>query len=119
MAEPTRFTALEAMEGITTDKINVGAMVSKVLTITKAVDYALVSTEKKNRLIKTTMSAASKTLTLGLPEGQEIIVKNAGATNAFTVKNIATDTGTSLAAGKSLLIFASTTADASTVIALD
>ena len=114
MTEPTRFTVVEA-----TEKINIGATVAKVLSVTKAVDYALASSEKKNRLIKTTMSAASKTLTLGLPEGQEIIVKNAGATNAFTVKNVSGDTGTSLAVGKSLLIFASETADASTVIELD
>ena len=42
-----------------------------------------------------------------------VIVKNAGATNAFTVKNIATDTGTSLAVGRSLLVFASNTEDES------
>jgi superfamily II RNA helicase len=47
------------------------------------------------------------------------IVKNAGGTNAFTLKNISRDTGKSLAAGKSVIIICSETANGSTVIALD
>lgn len=112
MTTPTRLTALKVDENLQT-----GGIVGKVVKLSKAKDYAL---EEKNAiLINATMTAESKVLTLGLAENQMVIVKNAGATNAFTVKNIATDTGTSLAVGKSLLVFASNTEDESTVIALD
>lgn len=108
MTAPTRLTMLETK-----------GLIINSIKLEKAVDYALSEADKDAYLIKASMSAASKTLTLGLAENQMVIVKNIGATNAFTVKNISTDTGTSLAAGKSILIIASGTKDTSTVIALD
>lgn len=122
MTEPTRLTNLEVAEGVkapifTGDAV-LGSIVVGAKAIQKADSYALAAAEKKT-LIKCEMTAGSKVLTLGLPEGHMAVVKNVGATNAFTVKNIAGDTGTSLAAGKSILVFAGTTKDTNTVIALD
>ena len=59
-----------------------------------------------------TASAASKTLTLGLDDGDMMLLVNEGGTNAFTVKNVEGDTGTSIAKGVVALVIASTTADA-------
>lgn len=89
------------------------------VSISKAVDYALADAEKANLTLLLTATAGLKTFTLGLTTGQVAFVHNAGATNAFTVKNIAGDTGTSLAAGKTLLFVAGTTADTNTVVALN
>ena len=89
------------------------------LVLSKAVDYALTAADKANLVFLLTLTAASKMVTLGLSAGQVSFVHNAGDTNAFTVKNIAADTGTSLAAGKTLLVIGSVTANASTVIALN
>lgn len=86
--------------------------------LSKATSYALAAAEKLP-YIGATMTAADQTLTLGLAAGQIAFVHNEGATNAFTVKNVSGDTGTSLAAGKTLLVVGSTTANASVVIALD
>jgi hypothetical protein len=93
-------------------------LVGGVTALSKSDNYALAAGEK-TLFIGCTMGAGSKTLTLGLAAGQAAIVKNTGGTNAFTVKNVAGDTGTSLATGKSLLIIANATNDASIVIALD
>ena len=87
-------------------------------TIEKAVDYALVAAEKANLVISAKMTAGSKVLTLGLAAGQVAFVYNHG-TETYTVKNVATDTGTSLATTKLLLVVGSATKDASTVIALN
>lgn len=95
-----------------------GAVGGAVTGISKADDYALSANEKR-LYIGAAMTAESKTLTLGLAVGQISIVHNEGATNAFTVKNVAGDTGSSLAAGKTLLVVGSPTANASVVIALD
>lgn len=75
--------------------------------------------DEKRPFINFTCSAASKTLTLGLDVGDTAIVTNIGGTNAVTVKNVAGDTGTSVAAGKTALVVASKTADASTVLVLN
>ena len=87
-------------------------------TIEKAVDYALTADEKAKIVVSGKMTAENKTLTLGLAAGQVAFVYNHG-TNTFTVKNVAGDTGTSLATGKIILMTGSTTANASTVIALN
>ena len=68
--------------------------------------------EQKDVFLSATATAASKTLTLGLANGQFMVVANIGGSNAFTVKNVAGDTGTSVAAGKVALVIASTTANA-------
>lgn len=62
-------------------------------------------------------TASSKTVTLDLPDGACCIVANPGS-NAFTLKNVSGDTGTSIAANTVYLIRGSRTADASDVIPL-
>ena len=132
MTEPTRLTNLEVTEtvkaagftgplaGNVSGNATVGSLTIGTLAIQKADSYALVAAEKAKVFIGCEMTAGSKVLTLGIAEGQFMIVKNVGATNAFTVKNIAGDTGTSLAAGKSIILIAgSATANTNIVIALD
>ena len=89
---------------------------SKSITMSK--DYEL-SANEKGLFLSFSCSAASKTLTLGLEDGDSMIITNVGGTNAVTVKNVEGDTGTSVAKGKAYLVVASTTADASTLIALN
>lgn len=95
-----------------------GAILGSV-AISKADSYALTAAEKANLAFLLTATAGSKTFTLGLAAGQVALVYNAGDTNAFTLKNVSGDTGTSLAATKAALVIASATANASTVIALN
>lgn len=95
-----------------------GALTGSV-AIEKADNYALSDAEKANQFISLKASAGSKTFTLGLPDGQVALVYNAGDTNAFTLKNVSGDTGTSIAATKLVLVVASTTANKSTVIELN
>ena len=105
----TRFTALAA------DAIK-GALEGVVLT--KSADYTLAKDERA-AYIGVTMSAASKTLTLGLPDNAVCLVVNEGGTNAFTLKNVSGDSGTSLGAGKATLVRASATANGSKVYVLN
>ena len=86
--------------------------------ISMSANYEL-KADEKGLFLAFSCSAASKTLTLGLEDGDQMIVTNIGGTNAVTVKNVAGDTGTSVAAGKSVLVVGSPTADASSVIALN
>lgn len=88
--------------------------------ITKADSYALSATDKANIALSITLSVGSKTITAGLTTGQVMFVHNADTTNAFTLKNIAGDTGTSIAAGKVvMLIGGSATANTAKVIAIN
>ena len=89
------------------------------LALSKADNYALTAAEKANFAFSIIATAGSKTITLGLAAGQVAVVYNAGDTNAFTLKNIAADTGTSIVATKVVIFIASATANASTVIALN
>lgn len=66
-----------------------------------------------------TLTAASKTVTLGADEGQVCFVHNAGGTNAFTLKNVSGDSGTSIGAGKIAIVAASKTANKSVVLVLN
>jgi hypothetical protein len=95
-----------------------GAVLGSV-AITKADNYALSAPEKANLAFMLTATAASKTITMGLAAGQVALAHNVGDTNAFTLKNVSGDTGTSLAAGKTVLMIGSATANGSTVIALN
>ena len=88
---------------------------STVLSISDS--YKLAEGEKRP-FINFVCSAASKTLTLDLDEGDCAIVYNSG-TNAVTVKNVAGDTVTSVAAGKVAYVMASKTADATAVKVLN
>ena len=86
--------------------------------ISFAVDTALTD-EQKDVFVSATATAASKKLTLGLADGQFMVVANIGGTNAFTAKNLSTDTGTSIAAGKVALVIGSTTANATKIYVLN
>ena len=88
------------------------------VSITKNANYSLADSEKK-AYIGITASAASKTITLGLPDNTVALVVNEGGTNAFTLKNVSGDSGTSIAAGKAYLVRASTTANASKLTLLN
>lgn len=114
MAEYTRFTDLEVTGEIKGLVKNVLAAVA----LSKAADYTLKDDEKVP-YIGITMTAASKTVTLGLPDSTVAIVVNEGGTNAFTLKNVSGDSGTSLAAGKLAIIKASKTANGSKVYILN
>ena len=105
----TRLTNLEVTG-------NVKGVVTGV-SLTKSANYTLAEDEKVF-YIGITLSAASKTVTLDLPTGAVAIVANEGGTNAFTLKNVSGDSGTSIAAGKVYLVKASQTANASVVTAL-
>lgn len=85
------------------------------VTIAKDTELA---DEHKRPFLGVTASAASKTLTLGLDDGDMCILVNEGAENAFTVKNVSGDTGVSVAAGVAALVIASKTADATVVKAI-
>jgi hypothetical protein len=87
-------------------------------TIEKADSYELSAAEKAKLVISAKMTAGSKVLTLGLAAGQVAFVYNHG-TETYTVKNVATDTGTSLETKKLLLVVGHATKNASTVIALN
>ena len=125
MTEATRLTNLEvtekvkapALEGALTGNHNGGF--TGLVTLSKAVDYALAAAEKDKQFYSITLTAASKTVTLGNTAGTWCIVHNAGGTNAFTLKNVAGDTGTSVAAGKTFFVIPGATANASIVIALN
>ena len=119
MAEYTRFTNLEAtgdLKAATLKGTFQGLLDST--TLSKSADYSLAASEKKP-YIGITLSAASKTVTLGLETGQVAIVVNEGGSNAFTLKNVSGDSGTSLAAGKLAIIKASKTDNGSKVYILN
>ena len=84
--------------------------------ISVAVDTKLAD-EHKRPFLGVALTAASKKVTLDLDDGDMMILVNEGS-NAFTVKNVDGDTGTSVAAGQVVLVIASTTADATAVKAL-
>lgn len=86
-------------------------------TVEKANNYSLAAAEKLF-VINAKMTASSKTLTLGLAAGQVAIVYNYGS-ETMTVKNVAGDSGTSLATTKMIMITGSATANASVVVALN
>lgn len=81
-------------------------------------DYAL-GAEEKTPFLSFACSAASKALTLGLGVGDVMIVANIGGTNAVTVKAIAGDTGTSVAAGKVAIAIGAAAANASKIYVLN
>lgn len=119
MADYTRLTNLEVTDDLkaATLKGTFQGLLDST-TLSKSADYSLAAAEKKP-YIGITLSAASKTVTLGLETGQVAIVVNEGGTNAFTLKNVSGDSGTSLAAGKLAIIRASTTANGSKVYVLN
>lgn len=81
-------------------------------------DYEL-KADEKDIFLSFACSAASKTLTLGLKDGQFMVVANIGASNAVTVANLDGDTGSSVAAGKVALVIGSSTADGTKIYVLN
>ena len=123
----TKFTAIEAdairgpVTGTVTGTVE-GAVKGALLggvSLTKSADYTLSAAEKAAPYVGVTLSAASKAVTLGLDNGQVMIVANEGGTNAFTLKSKSGDSGTSLAAGKVALVVGSSTANASKIYVLN
>ena len=120
MAEYTRLTNLE-VTGAFAPKGGVSGVLNgqlKATSITKSASYTLTDAEK-TPYIGITLSAASKTVTLDLPDGVAALVVNEGGSNAFTLKNVSGDSGTSIAAGKAYLVRASTTANGSKLTLLN
>lgn len=89
------------------------------VTLSKDDSYELATAEKDKQFYAVTLSDSSKVITLGNTAGTWCFVHNAGDTNAFTLKNVADDDGTPLAAGKTVIVNSSATANASIVIALN
>lgn len=122
MPEYTRLTNLQVTGSIKGDLVgDVSGVLNgllKATSITKSASYTLADAEK-TPYIGITLSAASKTVTLGLPDGVAALVVNEGGTNAFTLKNVSGDSGTSIAAGKAYLVRASTTANGSKLTLLN
>ena len=108
----------DAVVGTTIVSSKLSGSVISTNTITKADSYSLSASEIAKFVTSITMSDASKVLTLGLAAGQTMIVYNAGS-ETVSVKNVAGDTGTSVATTKAVLVIGSATANASIVIALN
>lgn len=116
----TKFTAVQADEFNGEFKGEFKGELKSPLPLSRfsvATDLSLTATDHAP-LIAVTLTAASKAVTLNLPAGSFCFVLNEGGTNAFTLKNISTDSGTSLAAGKAALVTTST-AGAGTVYVLN
>jgi hypothetical protein len=62
-------------------------------------DYALVTAQKIATVINISAAGTSKVLTLGMTNGQRVIISNAG-TNSVTVKNLVADTGVTATTAK-------------------
>lgn len=92
---------------------------SGVASMITTADSMTLADNQKKAVVCLTASAASKTVTLGLKDGETMIVCNVGGTNALTLKNVDGDTGTSLATGKVALVIASSTADGSKIYVLN
>lgn len=116
----TKFTNVEANEIKATTIAGDLANKSSIATsVEMSVDTTLTDAQKNNLVIAFTCSAASKSLVLGLADGQSVIVANIGGTNAVTVKAITGDSGTSVGAGKVALVIGSSTANASKIYVLN
>lgn len=91
-----------------------GLLGASVITLSDNMTLA----EKDRAFILVIMAtAASKTVTLDLPDYACCIVFNGGS-NTFTLKNVSGDSGTSVAAGKAFMIAASRTANETKVVQL-
>ena len=92
---------------------------SAVATLDKSFSVDTTLTGVDALAVTATASAASKSLVLGVKNGQILLVANVGGTNAFTLKGITGDSGTSLATGKVALVIGSTTANATKIYVLN
>lgn len=95
-----------------------GGLDNQIVALSISDSYELAANERRQN-ISVTCSAASKTVTLGMADGETCIITNVGGTNAVTIKNVSGDTGVSLGAGKVAYVIASKTADASVIKVLN
>lgn len=115
----TNFTKLYAEEIVGDVRGQVDAAALQAVFLEEDDTIVLTDVQKTNLFVAIDMDAASKSVELNLDDRQIMFVYNSGGTNAFTVKNIKSDTGTSLAKGKAILVVGSTTKDKSIVIAIN
>jgi len=115
----TNFTKVHAEEfaGSATEAKELKGAAISTLDKSFAVDTTLTGVEAL--AVTATATAASKSLVLGVKDGQVLLVANVGNTNAFTLKGITGDSGTSLATGKVALVIGSTTANATKIYVLN
>ena len=119
----TNFTKVHAEEftgALAGAASSAGALSGKAVSThneTFSVDTTLTGVDAL--VVTATASAASKSLVLGVEDGQVLFVVNVGGTNSFTLKGITGDSGTSLAAGKVALVIGSTTANTTKIYVLN
>lgn len=118
--EYTGFGNIKADSVIAGSVVATGGALSKlkVISLEKTNNYALTAAERA-MFVTIAISAASKALTLGMGDGEVMVVYNSGDTNAVTVKNLAADTGSSLAVGKMAFVFGSSTANGTKIVVLN
>ena len=120
MSDKTRFTGLEVTGGLeVADGIEAPYFKGSVRGAVQKSLSANATISEDAIYYGLTLSAASKTVTLDRAEGTVCFVMNEGGTNAFTLKNVSGDTGTSIAAGKIALVVASRTANKTVVTVLN
>lgn len=95
-----------------------GGLDNQIVALSISDSYELAANERRQN-ISLTCSAASKTVTLGMADGETCIITNVGGTNAVTLKNVSGDSGTSLGTGKVAYVIASKTANATVVKVLN
>lgn len=100
-------------------KYSNGYDTSEFATILEIEDDAELTEEQKDLFLLVTASAASKTLLLGLTDGQPMFIYNAGNTNAFTAANIKDDSGQSIGTGEVWLAIGSADADKTIFVQLN
>lgn len=92
-------------------KYSNGYDTSEFATVLAFEDDAELTEEQKDLFVLADAGAASKTLLLGLTDGQPMIIINCGDTNAFTAANLEGDSGQSIGKGEAWLAIGSSTAD--------
>ena len=92
-------------------KYSNGYSTAEFATILDFEDDTELTEEQKDLFVFVTASEASKTLTLGLSDGQPMIIYNAGDTNAFTAANLEDDSGQSIGTSELWLAIGSSTAN--------
>lgn len=92
-------------------KYSNGYSTAEFATILDFEDDTELTEEQKDLFVLAEATAASKTLTLGLTDGQPMIIYNAGASIAFTAANLEDDSGQSIGHGEVWLAIGSTTAN--------
>lgn len=122
----TRFTnvsvagTLHAGESVA-DKLSAGQIfgTQKCSRISIAQQSYTATEENRMALVISASSASTAALVLGGSDADVFLFCNTNAEDAITVKNLETDSGTSVAAGKTALILCSDVANQTKIIVLD